>query len=378
MERTWWRLPGPARFIDHVIQDFLDGRSCILSLPLHYPRGLREALADRILGNDVWNWRIIDLEDDDKCKKDPVTGLHDRLAPPSLPGSLLSVRSLSEAGGISGKIVWVGGLASDSWATWREFLEAYNHACRALPYEDRGLFCVPVIGPLNDRLPPEDVSLSIRRWSGYVDQLDVLLQLSQLIRNRISPPLHCRIAMAVAGELAGGDIELAEVLAHEDLDVLLSPRQVLSRFGETRGWNTENTILPEWQRGMVDHVEGRIVVHSSVLAMNGNDEEICRRIWRGQVGVLFAFIEEQRVRLLRELGNSLTVPFETQFGVITDVRDLEIPHILAQARRAGIPRHVRSLISHLRDMRHALAHLEPVKPQDLFSQEVFSCAEQFV
>ena len=74
----------------------------------------------------------------------------------------------------------------------------------------------------------------------------------------------------------------------------------------------------------------------------------------------------------------LTVPFETQFGVITDVRDLEIPHILAQARRAGIPRHVRSLISHLRDMRHALAHLEPVKPQDLFSQEVFSCAEQFV
>jgi len=62
----------------------------------------------------------------------------------------------------------------------------------------------------------------------------------------------------------------------------------------------------------------------------------------------------------------------TRFGeVITDIRDLEIGHIESQrAKNPAASNSVRQLITQLRKIRNALAHLESLDPALLLSGEV--------
>src|SRR5262249_34711844 len=117
-----------------------------------------------------------------------------------------------------------------------------------------------------------------------------------------------------------------------------------------------------WHLGMIDDLDAKPMVHSAALAHNDPTSEIARRIWGAEIGVLLPFIEEKRRSFLEHYGKLLQVPFQTPFGVVTDVRDLEIGHIDHQisTRRRGVGPDVRNLIARLRDIRNSLSHLEPV------------------
>ena len=85
-------------------------------------------------------------------------------------------------------------------------------------------------------------------------------------------------------------------------------------------------------------------------------------MWSAEVGVLLPFVEERRQWFLDRYGYHLQIPFESNFGTITDVRDLEINHIDWQlkALRMYVEPRIRRLVAHLCEIRNALSHLEPV------------------
>ncbi len=87
--------------------------------------------------------------------------------------------------------------------------------------------------------------------------------------------------------------------------------------------------------------------------------------------MLFGFLEELRAVLIEELWPHLR-PLETDYGRSKDVRDLEIGHILYQVRGVRLPRDTYALLRALKDMRDALAHLEPVPADLLFKPEVLA------
>lgn len=113
--------------------------------------------------------------------------------------------------------------------------------------------------------------------------------------------------------------------------------------------------------GTVDRMGAQEQVHPALAAhLQDGEREIARRVWRAELGVLFPFIEEQRMRMIETLGSRLKVPWPTPYGEVRDPRDLELSHLVSQARAIrGAERHV-PLLDHLRRIRNALAHGENV------------------
>ena len=169
--------------------------------------------------------------------------------------------------------------------------------------------------------------------------------------------------MSMGVEIVGPDYTLGRQWATLDLREMFEPAPFLRACAENHGWTAQTT--PGWQFGSLDEFDGARFMHSAAVACRGDTAEIGRRLWGGQLSVLFPFIEQERVRLIKEPEACWQVPFATKFGTVTDRMDLEIGHLLYQARRLPLSDETISLLTCLTRMRHALAHLEPVAYSDV-------------
>jgi hypothetical protein len=373
----WWRLPGPSRFIGAVAGDLRDGRNVTLCLPEHLPDGLARGIRDEL--GDCWSWTTLSLDED--SARDPVSALYRRFATDDEPFSLRNARSLATNGGISGRVIWVEGMPVHSWAAWRRFLAEYQHACRSRSLLERGIFCTPLIGELALDPPVEDACLANHSWRGVVDYLDILTYAASVIQRRGSSPVQHRLMVAVVSSLAQWDPRVCDLFADESLERILDPVPSLREMALRRNWpgaQGPDGLVNCWHLGMIDDLDAKPMVHSAALAHNDPTSEIARRIWGAEIGVLLPFIEEKRRGFLEHYGKLLQVPFQTPFGVITDVRDLEVGHIDYQISICGrgVAPGVRKVIARLRDIRNALSHLEPVPPSLLQDRSInFSILE---
>ena len=109
--------------------------------------------------------------------------------------------------------------------------------------------------------------------------------------------------------------------------------------------------------------------------MKGDLDEIQHRIWRGQVTVLFAFVEEMRRRILPRVRSYLRLPVETTYGIVSDADDLEVGQLLYFLRGMRLPNKLWGQLKLLTDIRHSLAHLQPVSHETLCSEDLFSNME---
>jgi hypothetical protein len=208
-----------------------------------------------------------------------------------------------------------------------------------------------------------------------VGRLDMTLYLDRVLAARFSHSLHHKTALAVVTELSGSDARLAQYLAQEDLSTIMSPFETLRDFGASRGWTAERVRNGDWREGTSDTVDGSRLLHSAAVAALGNHSEVKRRVWRGQVAVLYPFIEEQRVKIIPQVRGYLRFPVDTTYGRVDDPEDLEVGHLLYFLRGKRIQPRMWRLLSVLTEMRHALAHLEPVPLRSLFADEVLRSEE---
>ena len=261
--------------------------------------------------------------------------------------------------------IWLDGVDSATWPASRQFLTEYAHTCRATSLVERTVFCVPLRGKLALDPPTEDICLALHRWYGVVNVLDASLLTAQVVQARGLSPLQKRIVVAIVAQLAQWDLTIVERLTSEDLRYLLRPTSILQEIALERGWSPADAEAgpSDWHRGMADCVETEMQVHSAILALRDPPVQLGRRLWTAEVGVLLPFVEEQRQAILTELGAFLKTPFKTRFGqTITDINDLEIGHISAQivSDNLAVTPATRNLVRCLKDIRNALAHLEPI------------------
>jgi hypothetical protein len=369
MDRFWWQIPGPNQYVADIVQDLIDGKNVVLCLPKHMPAGLSSAV--RLEIGEEWHWQTFSLLEENETE--PVHQLFNIFVREISPTEIRNARTLAQHQDFGGKIIWIENLTPPLWGPWKKFLTNYEQSCRSVSKWNRTLFCVPLIGDLAIDPPREDVCLSHHYWRGVVDRLDILLFTAHLFSGKQLSDLQKQIAISAIANLALWDPNVSEWLADETLENILNPLPILLEIGQSRCWCDEmiSSGSDSWHRGVKDMIEGEEKIHSAALAFNDSTREIDRRIWSAQVGVLLPFVEERRQELLSICKDILTVPFQTNFGVISDLRDLEIGHIEYQlsTNPAG-NRNIKRLAEQLKDIRNALSHLEPINHQLLLSREI--------
>jgi hypothetical protein len=369
MDEKWWTLPGPAAFLRAAWDDLRDGKNVVLALPTTAPAGLRDALAALVRQAELWAWRDFVAGDGDGGPLVLVERLHRQLAPPLQTAALLSAATLAADPRLADTVIWVEGMTAACWPAWRDLLSQYERACQARPEQGRGLFCVPLTGNVG-RTPEPAVALRVLPWRSAVGGIDILLDLSMRENGEALSPLHRRLAQEVACELALTDAALARALHRLDLRTLLEPTEFLRAEAGRRGWDARLARQPSWEEGLLDVVDGEEVVHSAVLAIRGEDDELRRRVWRAEVRVLFPFLEEQRLRLLPRLRPHLRLPVQTTYGPVHDAFDLELGQLVHFLRGRNLPTGLWRQLTRLADMRHDLAHLRLVPVESLFAEEL--------
>jgi hypothetical protein len=190
-----------------------------------------------------------------------------------------------------------------------------------------------------------------------------MLYVAQLLRGRPMLGLRRELVIAVIAALALWDPTVSDAMIDLPLERIFDPVEPLAVVAHSRGW----TSLPDdtaacRHEGMVQRFADKDQIHSAVLAASGDVhslDELRRRVWSAQVGVLLPFVEGRRRELLEGLDGQLVGPFRFDDGVvIQDARDLEIGQIEYQLAKRG--RRVPQTIRLLKQIRNRLAHLEVV------------------
>lgn len=298
MESHWWQMPGPAGFIEQIIQSLRDGKSVLIQLPKHAPDGLRQAV--RAAWSQDATWSTVRVSELNGLL--PAQALAQRFASDLPITALRNAQMLCQSDAFAGRVLWIEDLPAAGWPTWKTFLQEYQHASHAVSLLRRTLFCVALVGELALDPPPQDICLAHHCWRGVVERLDMMLFTANLLRHSRQPPILKEIAISAIAHLAGTDPEVAERLAHESFEQILAPFPVLQKLGRERGW----PLAPQpiqwhaWQNGSIDSQAGRNLMHSAAMASDGHTEELTQRVWSAQVGIVFPFLEKCRQQFIRQ------------------------------------------------------------------------------
>lgn len=359
MSHFWWNLPGPSGFLQQVTNDLLEGRSVVVRVPEHVPDDLPQALR-RAAESD---WRAFEAEE---MGADPAAWLlnyFDSDAPPEHPRNC---RALVESPRFRGRWIMASIRCSERARVWQGFLADYEARVRAVDPFERSRLCVILRGDAAEASPLPEVALSVRTWRDAVGETDMMLWAAYLLRDHGGNPTAARMFVSVLTRLCLWDPLLAVRLADERLERILDPSDILGEIARERGWDGDlrENAAHHWCRGVACEIDGQLRVHSAALAGIGQAEEVAHRVWAGQVGVIFPFVEERRRALLQALTGRLIVPYRHKPDApeVSDVRDLELSHIHKQIRQApaGLPEWLAPAIWTLVDMRNRVAHFDVV------------------
>jgi hypothetical protein len=210
--------------------------------------------------------------------------------------------------------------------------------------------------------------LSHHVWQGIVDNLDMLLYTSFLLREKKMPDLYKRTAISIVANLSLWDPSVSQRLACEEIKGILEPSPVLKEIAIERGWVKADgkPYMAFWHTGMKNLFDGKERTHSALLAIDDPLKELQHRIWSAQVGVIFPLIEERRQELIDILASILTHKQKS------DLQDMEIGQIEFEISANGskVPSEIHKLVRRLKQIRNSLAHLEPIAPESLLSSEL--------
>jgi hypothetical protein len=333
-----WSLPGPRRFVKDVVDRLYRGRSVTLR-DAHGADGLLGALATQIGGDSFLRLQSIDLREAQSL----LTAMNEALA--------IDLRSLAALA-----------VNEDAQATvFLLHLADARHAADIQTFVRAGRLTANSEAPVVVAACDDDLEeLGDEHWddldaAGLVGPLDGMAFAAAYMSEADS--LTARIKAAVAVEVGAWDLGLTETLldlpAREALRPDLCPDQWVAPDSEAAaqhvdGWGGEPTRHAAW--------------------MARNDlAGLRKRVWRGQLGVLFPWIEERRREVITRYRSFLKVNDNTMPNIdLFDWGPISIQ--LQNSALGGCPQAV-----HLaREIRNELAHSRPVS-----SQQISRCIEAF-
>lgn len=355
-----WQFPGPAGFAESVYWDVADGKSVAVVRPRNSPSGLVDAVERRCAEESLRRIVLVDCESKSLC---PARLVAESVGIDTTTVGLFGAQELASCfPKMEHRVFWV--MPTSSLATeWFALVEELQPYMALSDPFLRPCLCVESVGVDGFAVPGSDSGLSVRRWGKCVRRLDVMLMLDLVSDASADADVWQQMRRAVVAELAGADFELAESLLHLEDEALLAPTQVLCEYGGGLGWSAETLATQE--NGSLEFVDGAPREHSSLVSLKGDEVQIRRRVWKGQVGVLFPYLEGQRLRIVDQLRHVLerSLPTETKYGRKEAPEDLELGEIRHVLWQANVPSRIRTRVGRLTAMRHDLAHLRPVGPE---------------
>lgn len=354
-----WHLPGPARFVDELVDALRGGRHAVLQWPAGGPalRGLKNVVRDRLhecMDVALREFPVVP-------GRAPLTQLADAFGLDLR--AALTLENLSATDDFPGSVLWLDGLTPEAWPAWQAVLADLGRRNAEVRVVDRALVVAVLHGDEAQR--PADVGLKRLRWDGRLDELDVTLYAAHLLRGRAGGGELAVLANVLA-QVALFDVALLERLAAGPLDDILSPERVLRDYAGEREWTAHTP--DRWALGTAARFGDRPRVHSAVKVLAGG---VQRRLWRGQANVLLGVLEEHRQDLVDRYRPHLRLPHRVSYGErvewLTEAGQLELGHLLYQVRQ-GLCRMApedHHWLELLTDARHRLAHLKPVSPGDV-------------
>lgn len=366
-----WSLPGPARYVEQVVDDLRDGYNLVLAAPSAGARGLGDALREALAS--AWNIpRPLTASGDT-----PIDQLFDELelgrdedgsARRAVPDLLAR---LSEF-----QVVLVDAVTPGRWPAWRRLLVDYEAASRSVGKLDRPLLVVVLQGvPLKDAAINAP-ALRCRPWKNVVGELDVLLHVSMRFRERGPFDLRARLLTRVIAKLAGWDVELASELIERKPEELFRPGECIRILLQTA--DVVTPAAKTWEAGGLQSVDGVDLVHPSILALEGDQSgELPMRIWAAQAAEILPALELHRRELSRRMRKMLPRSIRLGEETVEDLDDLELGQLFTIARDYRLAAGVRQAADKWRRVRNKLAHLEVLDASEALDPELLAVGEQW-
>lgn len=246
--------------------------------------------------------------------------------------------------------VVIARVESSALAQWITFAGAFASARRAYNGPAAGLVlltCESCDAPVGCHAFDDDL---------IVDPLDALIY----VRDRTNWPRSRLVeaATAVLVEACRGDVDMITEFLHLAPEQAFNPLAVLGER-QSHGhpnllrWRDRDEPCPLW------------------LART-NIDLLARRVWRGQLSVLFPWLEEVRGGIVTAAAHQLArVKQQDRLtGEILDPDDYEFADIAYSFKQLGEAHHLVNAAHVLRLMRNKLAHCIPLEVADLQSAEV--------
>lgn len=352
-----FHLPGPHKFIDTVASSLMEGRNVVVDVPEDLPVGLFDSIAQVL--SEYYPWRRVksEIESSDR----PCTALEEAYLGDALLDRSATPYDIARIPQIQGVIYHVvpgAGLAQ----AWLDFLGEYQSACKELSTSERPLFCLQ-LGRSTSRTVKEDVCLSYFRWNAVISLNDMRYFAESFYIPFNGPLIIRKIITELAVQLSTWDTILCQELLTYGIELALKTQEVLFeclRDFKIIGDSNEDLF----RKGLLDDFDTEKKKHISVVLHIGEAEELILRIWKAELIVLMPFIEEERIRLIKEIGTRLRIPHEVKDGLpIENPLDLEYGHLKVQIEKYGVAvtQNQRSRILLYCAIRNKLAHLEPIE-----------------
>lgn len=355
---SWFNLPGPSSYLALVEQDLRESKSVFAVVPTCFDDQWLYAMRSRLETSYEWMevpetlqgfYQAISCRPDGK----PFTGIREIIE-----------HRITRRGFI------VRNPPEDSWNTWIPFLGKFAEFNRAIDDLEKNVFLV-----VTDSLPnaiPRELLISERRIEKFIRPEDSFFHVARTSDFGDTNEIWRKIRMHVCSELALWDFQLCELLSELSVRQLLDPYSWLSEYGVKQGWKSfvVNGRDDDLRRaGLLFAIAGEEMTHSVLLALQGKNEEVLRRIWIAQIRVLFPIIEEQRLRLLevlRRIHASTIKSWEREVGEDGELEIGFLHHRMSVSNAFG--RDLTRIAEKLKYMRNNLAHLKICGPQDLLGE----------
>lgn len=361
----WQALPGPAIFLEGVVQLLRDGMSVVVAAPSRGTPEIGAGVCDILAAQ---RWRVQQLVI--STQQDPLFWITEQMYIEPESWMRWSVESLCLQMD-SNSVVVIEGVDPTNWDAWRVFLKEFEVASRQRPSDDRPLLLVVVRGVAQKSLHLSGAALEVRQWIDVLGEYDTLIYVDQLLRRNRKPPKHHKLMVRQISALALWDLDLADYLAFQPERVLFDVTTVLKT---ARAALDNNSALKDeaWESGGSDQVDGAEMTHPFVLVEKGDPEqELSRRLWTAQAAELLPMIEVRRRELLKGLERHLVCPFDLDGVLVRSLGELEIGQLAFATQRHGLRGDLRTRAEWLADCRNKLAHLTALHSCDALDARMY-------
>lgn len=194
--RSWARLPGPADFIDAIIEDLADRSIVFAGLPERIIGGIGVEVAESSNRKSLGKWAAV----------------HSTEARTRSPKESIDRRSVG--GDKSSLVVWVDATEENAAKVWAEY------ARRSAGADSKPRICIAMImGHAEKHL--EEKGLRRRLWKDFVTATDSRVLTERFYRDHECTPMYIALKGALIAQIAGSDLFHAEQLAQERLGKLI-------------------------------------------------------------------------------------------------------------------------------------------------------------